>query len=62
MRRDERERAGSRDLVLGTVHKNASGLLGLARRHSLCSTAQMHTTAYHPASPASAMPATGLSL
>ena len=36
MRRDERERAGSRELVLGTVHKNASGLLGLARRHSLC--------------------------
>ena len=44
MRRDERECAGSRGLVLWTVHKNASGLLGLARRHSLCSTARMPTT------------------
>jgi DNA-directed RNA polymerase specialized sigma24 family protein len=36
LRRNERERAGSSDLVLETVRGNATALLGLARRYSIC--------------------------
>ncbi len=30
------ERPGSREVVLGTIHRNASALLRLARQHSIC--------------------------
>ena len=30
------ERPGSREVVLGTVHRNASALLRIARQHSIC--------------------------